>query len=102
MAVVNLESLSTFPRRSFTIHLFLEGILMKLSHAQQRFCQWAALSDRLESEHYSPSDRLKVKVATALEKKGILQRIEPMTLVFTAYGKQLAQSLIPQGKTEDE
>ncbi|MGL5879314.1 MAG: hypothetical protein ACRC2V_16260 [Xenococcaceae cyanobacterium] len=74
---------------------------MKLSHAQQRFCQWAVINDRLESEHYSPSDRLKVNVATALEKKGILQRIEPMTLVFTAYGKQLAQSLVPKKETDE-
>lgn len=73
---------------------------MKLSHAQQRFCQRAAISDLLESEHYSPSCYLKPRVAAALEKKGILQRIEPMTLVFTAYGKQLAQSLLPKNDTE--
>lgn len=75
---------------------------MKLSHAQQKFCQRAVYLRQLDSEHYSPSSYLKPRVATALEKKGILQRIEPMTLVFTAYGKQLAQTLMPKGKTEDE
>ena len=75
---------------------------MKLSHAQQRFCQRAVYLSQLDSEHYSPSSYLKPRVAAALEKKGILQRIEPMTLVFTAYGKQLALSIGPKVRKEDD
>jgi hypothetical protein len=71
-------------------------LAMKLSHAQQRFFQRAVFLNELEKEHYAPSRILKTKVAIALMQKGVLEKIEPYTYVFTAYGKQLAQSLMPQ------